>query len=365
MRSTADYYEVLGVSRDASASDIKTAYRQLARKYHPDVNGGSADATERFKKISEAYAVLSDPQKRRRYDAGGLGDFAFDGGFSSFFDIFNQAFGFNMNGARSSPGRDREAHITIELEEVLIGSERTIDYERISLCETCDGSGAAPGSQPIPCSFCAGHGQVRQRRETLLGTMTTVITCPECKGTGRVVKDPCEDCAGRGVKSIAEQLEVHIPAGIRDGQHLELRGMGDVSLDGGPPGNLYVRISVTDHPTFTRHGDHLYMPLDVTISQAALGDMVTVKAIEGEHELTIPPGIQSGTELRIKGKGLPSLGSTRRGDQVVSVRVKTPTELTDRQLELLRELAIEDGVDITPPADSSIFERVKRLFGTR
>ena len=365
MRSTADYYEVLGVGRDASASDIKKAYRQLARKYHPDVNGGSADATERFKKISEAYAVLSDPQKRRRYDAGGLGDFAFDGGFSSFFDIFNQAFGFNMSGARSSPGRDREAHITIELEEVLIGSERTLDYERIGLCETCDGSGAAAGSTPVPCSFCAGHGQVRQRRETLLGTMTTVITCPECKGTGQVVKDPCEDCAGRGVKSIAEQLEVRIPAGIRDGQHLELRGMGDVSLDGGPPGNLYVRISVTEHPTFTRHGDHLYMPLDVTISQAALGDMVTVKTIDGEHELTISPGIQSGTELRIKGKGLPSLGSNRRGDQVVSVRVKTPTELSDRQLQLLRELAIEDGVDITPPADSSIFERVKRLFGTR
>ncbi len=360
-----DYYEVLGVSRDADGHEIKQAYRRLARRYHPDVNGGSAEATERFKQISEAYAVLADPQKRRRYDAGGVSDFGFDGGLGSIFDIFNQAFGFSNMGRRAwtSPGRDLEQQLDLELEEVLTGGQRDLTYERMAPCEACKGSGAAPGSKPITCPTCGGHGQVRQRQQTILGSMVTIISCPDCGGSGEIIDEPCPECGGQGVVRTAEQLRVEIPAGIADGQHLEYAGMGDISANGGPPGNLYVRLNVADHEVFTRHGNHLYMALEISFAQAALGDTLTVPTLEGSEELQIPAGIQSGEELRLRGRGLPSLRSSRRGDQVIALRVNTPTELSDRQIELLQELAREEGTELRPPAGSGIFERVRKALG--
>jgi len=356
---------VLGVSRDADGQEIKQAYRQLARRYHPDVNGGSAEATDRFKQISEAYAVLSDQQKRRRYDAGGVFDFGFDGSMGSIFDIFNQAFGFsNMGRGRwASPGRDLEQQVDIELEEVLTGAERNLTYERMARCEACRGSGAAAGSKPVTCPTCGGHGQVRQRQETILGSMVTIVSCPDCGGTGEIIEDACPDCGGSGVARTTEQLGVEIPRGIKDGQHLEYAGMGAVSADGGPPGNLYVRVNIADHEVFTRHGNHLYMSLDISFAQAALGDTVTVPTLEGNEELQIPAGIQSGEELRLRGQGLPSLRNSRRGDEVISVRVNTPTQLTERQIELLHELAREEGTELNPPAGSGIFDRVRKAFG--
>jgi molecular chaperone DnaJ len=361
-----DYYQVLGVSRDADERDIKRAYRRLARQYHPDVNGGSAEATEKFKQISEAYVVLSDSHKRRRYDAGGVDfDFGFGtAGMGSIFDIFNQAFGFAGGGSRwATPGRDLEEHVYIELEEVLTGAQRRIEYRHIATCEACGGTGAAPGSSPAVCSTCGGHGQVRQRQQTILGTMATVVTCPDCGGTGQSIEDPCTECGGTGSAPVTEELEINIPPGIRDGQHLEYPEKGDLSPQGGPPGNLYVRIHVAEHDTFTRHNNHLHIFLDISFAQAALGDTITVPTLEGETELKISPGIQSGEELRLSGKGLPDLRNSRRGDQVISVRVKTPTQLTEAQVELLHQLAAEEGLELKSPADPTIFDRVKKAFG--
>ncbi len=364
--NTMDYYEVLGVGREADEREIKRAYRLLARQYHPDVNGGSAEATEKFKQISEAYAVLSDPQKRRRHDAGGVDfDFGFGaGGMGSIFDIFNQAFGFAGGGRRwAAPGRDLEEHVYIELEEVLTGAQRRIEYRRIATCEACDGSGAAPGSSPTVCTTCGGHGQVRQRQQTILGSMVTVVTCPDCGGAGQVIGEPCSECDGAGTAAVTEELEVTVPPGIKDGQHLEYADRGDVSAEGGPPGNLYVRTNVAKHEIFTRHNNHLHMPLDISFAQAALGDTRTVPTLEGETELEISPGIQSGEELRLAGKGLPDLRNGRRGAQVISVRVKTPTDLTEAQVELLQQLAAEEGLELRPPGDATIFDRVKKAFG--
>lgn len=361
-----DYYAVLEISRDADDREIKRAYRQLARKYHPDVNNGSEEANERFKQLSEAFAVLSDPQKRRQYDTGGTTDFGFDAGMGSIFDIFNQAFGFGFAGGRhASPGRDIEYAVDIELEEVLTGTERTVTFERVGRCEACSGSGAAPGSATATCTTCAGRGQVRQRQDTILGSMVSVVTCPECGGSGQIVDEPCEECDGKGVRRHAEDIKVTVPPGIRDGQHLEYTGLGDMSPDGGPAGNLYVRVDVRDHDAFTRHDNHLAMSLDIVFAQAALGDTITVPTIDGETDIHIQPGTQSGEEIRLRGKGLPSLRSTRRGDQVVVVKVMTPTELSDRQIELLHELASEDGIELQTPPSCGLFDRVKQLFGAK
>lgn len=358
-----DYYEVLGVSREADASDIKRAYRRLARECHPDVNGGSAEATERFKQISEAYTVLSDPEKRHRYDAGGIGGVGFDGGLDFFMEMFNQAVGFGgPRYRRPSAGRDRELGVTVTLAEVLTGAERQVQYERISLCETCNGQGAAPGSRPATCPVCHGHGQVRQRQDTILGSMVTITTCYHCGGSGNVIEETCPDCEGAGAVRTAQELTVQVPAGIEDGQHLEYAGMGDISPEGGRPGNLYVRVNVAEHDTFTRHGSHLYLPLEISFAQAALGDTVTVPTLEGSYKLEIRPGIQSGEELRLRSRGLPSLQGGRRGDLVVSIRVKTPTDLTDQQVELLRQMAAEEGIELDPPASSNLFDRVRKAF---
>lgn len=370
MNTAMDYYEILGVSKDANQSEIKRAYRRLAREYHPDVNSGSEEAQEKFKKISEAYAVLSDPSKRRQYDAGGSVDFSsgFGGrgaGANMFEELFREAFGFGFGstGGSVNVGRDLEHAVSIDLEDVLTGTERKITYQRKVECETCGGTGAAPGSSPVRCPTCGGHGQVRRRQRTLLGDMMTVTTCPECGGSGEIIQDPCPDCGGEGVASVTEELTVEVPPGIRDGQHLEYSGYGDKPPGGGRAGNLYVRVDVNEHEHFERHNNDLHLPVEISFIQAALGDRVQVPTIDGSEEIDINPGTQSGEQIRLKSRGLPGLRSSRRGDQIVTINVVTPEDLTERQIELLQEFAREEGLDLNPPPDSSFFDRVKHAFG--
>lgn len=346
-----DYYAILGVSPDASAEEIKRAYRRLAREYHPDVNGGDPEAEERFKQVGEAYAVLSDPEKRRRYDTYGgdsPADFGFADGFPDFFSIFEQAFGFGGGrGVRASIGADIHHEIEIELEEVLTGATRDISLVRQVRCQTCGGSGAKVGSTPDRCTQCQGHGRVRQMRQTLLGNMVTVVTCPQCRGQGTIIREFCEACEGHGVVRATEEFTVTVPPGIESGQHLEYEGRGDVS-ESGLAGSLYVRVTVRPHDEFIREGWHVRSVVPVHFWQAALGDTLTVRTLEGEETLHLAAGTQSGTELRLKGRGLPDLRRRGRGDHILTVQVVTPEELTAEQRELLEELARSFGHE--PPA---------------
>ncbi|MFO7947976.1 MAG: DnaJ C-terminal domain-containing protein [Armatimonadota bacterium] len=308
---------------------------------------------------------MSDPQKRRRYDSGESVDFGagFRGG-SIFEELFSQAFGFDFQGGHSVPvGQHIEQAVTVDFEDVLTGAVREIEYERVVPCDTCGGSGARPGSTPMRCPTCAGRGQVQRRQQTLLGNMVTVVTCPECGGSGQVIDDPCPECHGEGVMRSTKTLTVEIPPGIQDGQQLKYDGYGDTSADSGRAGDLYVRVDVNDHGTFERRDNHIYLPLQISVAQAALGDRITVPTLESEEEIEIRPGTETGDEIRLRGQGLPQLRNPRRGDQVVHVRVKTPADLTDRQVELLQEFAREEGIELNPPPNSSFFDRVKQAFG--
>lgn len=362
-----DYYEILGLDREASPDDIKKAYRRLAREYHPDVNNGDAAAEERFKDLGEAYTILSDPDKRRHYDHYGAtspADFGYTGGFPDIFEIFNEAFGFSGGGRRRSAGRDLQVEVNLELEEVLTGAQRVIPLSRRVHCETCRGSGARPGAAPAVCPGCQGAGRVRQVHNSLFGNMVTVVACSRCGGQGQVITDPCEACEGSGRTVSEEEFTVDIPPGIESGQHLEYEGSGDAG-EGGPPGSLYVRVTVAPHPHLIRDGIHLHSLLTVSFPQAALGDRVTVTALEGETEVTVPAGVQSGEQIRLAGKGLPHLRRRGRGDQIITVRVVTPSPLTERQRELLEQLAVElgDGPPAAPPETKSFFERLKETLG--
>jgi molecular chaperone DnaJ len=337
-----DYYTILGVSRDASAEEVKRAYRRLAREHHPDVNGGDAAAEERFKEVGEAYAVLSDPEKRRRYDTYGgdsPADFGFADGFPDFFSIFEQAFGFGGGGGqRVTVGRDLQHDLELELEEVLTGATRTISLQRQIRCETCGGSGARPGSTPETCAQCQGQGRVRQMRQTLLGNMVTVVPCQPCRGQGFIIREFCEACQGRGVGRGTEDFTVSVPPGIESGQHLEYEGRGDVS-ESGLPGSLYVRITVKPHDEFVRDGRHVRSVLPVHFWQVALGDTLDVRTLEGGERLHLAAGTQSGAELRLKGQGLPDLRRRGRGDHIYTVQVVTPEHLSAEQRGLLEDLA--------------------------
>lgn len=339
-----DYYEILGVDRDASTREIKKAYRKLARQYHPDVNNGHPEAEKKFKAISEAYAVLSDRQKRHSYDRYGArgGEWSFDGGLD-IFEIFEQAFGGNpfARTSRRRRGRSIQAEVSITLEEVLNGTTRTIAYSHLGTCEHCGGSGVEPGSSKQRCPTCGGTGQVRQRRQSLLGVMTTVTTCPDCGGQGEVVEEYCRQCGGQRAVEREEKQEVEIPAGIADSQELVIRGAGDV-VPGGQAGDLYIAVSVQPHELFERDGNDLYTHLTVSFSQAALGDTVVIPTLEGEAELEIPPGTQPGTLLRLANQGLTRMRSSQRGDLIVHIQVAVPRKMTPRQRELLQELTAEE-----------------------
>jgi molecular chaperone DnaJ len=373
MPDRKDYYEVLGVTREASEKDIKSAYRKLAMKYHPD-QSKAADAEERFKEISEAYAVLSDPDKRRQYDQFGhagidstysqedlfrgvnfedlLRGFGF--GSESIFDLF-------FGGARRRgpvPGRDLRYELELTLEQAASGLETNIDVPRMEVCTTCGGSGAKPGTSPVKCGNCGGTGQVTRTQSTPFGRIMTSTTCTKCGGRGEIITVPCQDCSGSGRVRRTRKISVKVPPGVDDGQHLRLRGQGEASPSGGLPGDLYVFINILPHPHFQRVESDLLLEVPVSFTQAALGTEIEVPTLNGRASLRVPAGTQSGTVFRLRGKGMPRLHGVGSGDLHVKVNLKVPKALTDRQRQLLESLALEFGEE--KPAESK--EKDKSLI---
>ncbi len=353
MAEKRDYYEVLGVDRSAGADEIKKAFRKQAKKYHPDLNPDNKEAEAKFKEINEAYEVLSDSEKKQRYDqfghagvdpnfgaGGGFG--GFDGGFD-FGDIFEGFFGGGFGGGRSARrnapkrGADLETQVTITFEEAAFGCEKEINLYRVEYCDECDGSGAKAGSEVVTCSTCGGSGQVRSTQRTILGNMSTVTTCTTCGGKGKIVKDPCGKCAGKGKVRKSRTIKVKIPAGIDHGQSISLSGQGNVGDQGAPAGNLFVAVAVQPHELFQRNNYDVLCEVPITFVQAALGAELEVPTLDGKVKYTIPEGTQTGTVFRLKGKGIPMLRKSGRGDQYVKVNVEIPTHLSAKQKDLLRE----------------------------
>jgi molecular chaperone DnaJ len=363
-----DYYEILGVARDAAPEEIKKAFRKLAHQHHPDKNAGNESAEERFKEIGEAYEVLSNPEKRQSYDRFGAagpgrgfeGFGGFDPGFGSIFDDIFEGF-FGGRSGRSSRaahrGADLRYNLIIRFEEAALGVEKSIVVPRLESCPACQGSGAKAGSQPIVCKGCRGTGQVRFSQ----GFLTVSQTCSQCRGEGRVIEHPCQTCRGLGQAKAERTLTVKIPAGVETGTRLKLSGEGETGVRGGPPGDLYVVLTVQEHPIFTRQGDDLYCEIPVKFTQAALGTQIEIPTISGRTTLKIPPGAQTGAEVRIKGRGLPNVRGYGRGDLVARIFVEVPTHLTAKQRDLLEQYArLENGAG--SPLVEGFWEKVKSLF---
>ncbi|MDK2822668.1 MAG: molecular chaperone DnaJ [Clostridia bacterium] len=374
-----DYYEVLGINKDASETDIKKAYRKLARQYHPDVNPGDKEAEVKFKEVKEAYEVLSDPEKRARYDQfghsgvdpNGFGGFGTQD-FGGFGDIFDMFFGGGFGGqTRRGPrkGADLRYDLTIEFEEAAFGTEKTITIPRWETCSQCEGSGARKGTRPETCPKCKGTGQVAHTQRTPLGHFQTIRTCPECEGEGKVIKNPCPECKGKGKVRNNKKVQIKIPAGVDTGSRLRMAGEGEAGELGGPPGDLYIFITVKPHKYFIRHDDDIYYELPITFVQAALGAEIEIPTLEGKVKFKIPEGVQTDTIFRLKGKGIRNVQGYGKGDQHVKVKVVTPRNLTSEQKELLKKFAgtlgehqhhIEE--DEASPKEKSFFERVKDAF---
>ena len=353
-----DYYEVLGVGRDASDSDLKGAFRRLARQYHPDVND-SPDAEERFKEINEAYAVLSDTERRAAYDryghagvrgAGGTPDFTVD--FSDFADIFGEFFGFGRAAGQSRNvprrGADLQYRMDLTFEEAVFGIDKEIEITRDEVCSRCNGNRAEPGTSPVQCTTCNGRGEVRQARQTILGSMVQVTTCPSCGGSGTTIESPCNNCSGRGLERQTLKKVVTVPAGVDNGNQIRLAGEGQPGTNGGPNGNLYIIINVKSHRYFRRRERDILLDLEVNVAQATLGADVPVPTIDGEAMLKIPSGTQPGKVLRMRGKGVPHLRGNGRGDQLVMVNVNVPKSLTSEQRQIFEDLAASLGSEVRP-----------------
>lgn len=384
MPTKRDYYEVLEVSRDADAVEIKRAYRKLALKFHPDnYKGEKAEGEAKFKELAEAYEVLSDEQKRARYDqfgheglrGSGMHDFS-SMGFGDIFSMFEEIFGGGVGGGgrrgrgstgRSRRGLDLETEVELSLEEVATGTEQTLEFERMDLCEACGGSGAKPGTQPDRCETCGGYGQVQQRVNSFFGVSVRVTPCPNCNGQGQWIRQKCPDCSGSGRSRKQRTLTVHIPAGIRDGQVVRVRGEGEPGQGPGGEaagnlrGDLHVYVRVTPHPLLARRGDDLLCQVPVSYSTAALGGTVKVPTLTGPEDLDIPAGSQNGELLTLKRRGLPSLQGGRTGDQHVQLFIEVPRKLSARQKDLLRQLAECDG-DSTESQRKSFLETLKSYF---
>jgi molecular chaperone DnaJ len=370
LNNKRDYYEVLGISREASDQEIKSSYRKLALKYHPDKNPGDKSAEENFKEAAEAYSVLSDPEKRSRYDR--FGHSGMQGGFSGFDpatfgdfgDILGDLFGFGdiFGGGRRRGGPERGADLRYDLKisfrEAAFGLKTKVKIPRNETCEECSGRGTAKGKQPVTCMVCRGTGQVRYQQ----GFFSISRTCNQCNGSGRIIKDPCQSCQGRGIVRREKVLEVKIPAGVDNGVRLRIQAEGEAGTLGGPPGDLYVVIFVEEHPFFQRQGNNIYCQIPIGLTQAVLGAELTVPTLEGEEKLKIPEGTQSGTVFRLRNKGIVSLGERGRGDQFVTVNVVIPSKLNKEQRHLFEQLAkISKEDDLTQ--ERTIFEKVKDIFG--
>ena len=378
MADKRDYYEVLGISKGASDDEIKKAHRKLAKKYHPDLNKDNPEAAEKFKELNEAYEVLSDKDKRAKYDqfgfagvdpnyGGGGGGFGGFGGFDmgdlgGIFDAFFGGGGGSSRSRRNAPqrGETLQQRLMLSFEEAAFGCEKEITIGRVESCEACGGSGAAPGTSAETCSRCRGSGTVTQTQRTPLGMFQTQSPCPECRGTGKIIKTPCKKCAGKGKVRNSRTLKVKIPAGIDDGQSIQLRGQGGAGTNGGPAGDVIVTIGIRPHPLFTREGSDVLCEIPISFTQAALGVTLQVPTIDGKIEYQVPEGTQTGTVFRMRGKGIQNVNGRGRGDQFVRVNIEVPKNLSQKQKDLLREF--EESSNANHTARQSWWDKVQNAF---
>jgi molecular chaperone DnaJ len=381
-QSKRDYYEVLGISRNADEAEIKKAYRKLAKQYHPDVNPGDKDAEAKFKEISEAYEILGDPQKRSRYDqfghagvdpngfgnaGAGFGGFDF-GGFSDIFETFESFFGGSGFGrssrSRTGPqkGADLKYSVEISFEEAAFGVEKEISMSRHENCSKCGGSGSKPGTSPATCKKCGGTGQIQNKHATPFGQFIDVRACDMCRGEGKIITDPCPECKGMGKVRKTFKKKINIPAGIDDGQIITSRGDGEPGTRGGPPGDLFITVSVKPHPIFRRQGYDVVCEIPITFVQAAIGAELEVPTLDGKVRYSIPEGTQTGTIFRLKNKGIPYLRGNGRGDQYVKVEIEVPKKLNEKQKELLKEFAALSGDEVYEQR-KGFFDKMKDALG--
>ena len=380
MADKRDFYEVLGLKKGASEADIKKAFRQMAKKYHPDVNPGDKNAEAKFKEVNEAYDILSDSQKRARYDqfghagvdpnasagpfGGGFGGADFDLG-----DIFDSFFGGGFGGRSSSRSRssaqrgaDIKQRVDLTFEEAAFGVEKEIHLSKNVKCEKCGGSGTKDGSSPVACPACNGTGQTQVKQNTPFGQFSTIKTCESCRGEGKIIQNPCDHCGGSGTIRKSSKLSVSIPAGIDNGQSISLRGEGEPGLRGGPNGDLYVTVSVRKHPLFTRDGVDVICEMPITFAQAALGSEVEVPTLDGKVKYSIPEGTQTGAVFRLRNKGIPHLRGNGRGDQFVKTVIEVPKKLNDKQKKALRDFAELSGDDVYEQR-RGFFDKMRQNFG--
>lgn len=373
--SKRDYYEVLGINRNATDQEIKKAFRQLAKKYHPDLNPNNKEAEQKFKEINEAYEVLGDPEKKAKYDRfGHAGVNGQNGGFSQGFegfggfgDIFEDIFdmfggGFSTT-RKNSPkkGADIEFRLDIEFEEAAFGTEKEIAYNRTENCSKCNGTGAEPGTKKSTCPKCNGTGEVKYAQSTPFGKFVRVGTCDRCNGAGEIIEKPCSNCAGTGKEKKVRRINIKIPAGVDNGSIIPLRGEGEAGSKGGPPGDLYVHIKVKPHDIFKRKGNDIYCEVPISFVQAALGAEIDIPSLDGEFKHAIPEGTQTDTVFKFKNKGIPNVRGYGRGDQYVKVIVQVPTKLNEKQKELLKQFAIEYGEKVNDNK-KGFFDKVKDAF---
>lgn len=375
MASERDYYEILGVNKNANADELKNAFRNLARKYHPDINK-SPEAEEKFKEINEAYQVLSDPDKRAAYDrygkagVSGVGN-GFDYSAVDLSDILGDLFGFGGFGGfggsrtqqRNAPrrGADLQTSVTLQFEEACFGVDKEILFSRDEKCSRCHGTGAEPGTNPRRCTTCNGSGEIKTNRQTMFGSMVQVATCPTCGGRGETIPTPCTQCHGRGIERKTVKKTISVPAGVDTGTRIRMSGEGQLGENNGPSGDLYVDVRVNQHKFFRRHDFDIQMDMNINIAQATLGDDITVPTIDGSEKLKIPAGTQPGKVFTLKGKGVPYLRSNGRGDQKVIINVVVPSTLTPEQRDLMEQLAATLGSEVVPQ-DKSFWDRIKEAI---
>lgn len=385
MADKRDYYEVLGVDKNADDAEIKKAYRVLAKKYHPDINPGDKEAEAKFKEASEAYAVLSDHEKRQKYDqfghaafdgSGGAGAGGFDFNFEDMGDIFGDIFGGMFGGGRSQrnsngpqKGANLRTSVRVTFEEAAFGCEKEIELTLKDECTTCHGTGAKAGTTPVTCTKCGGKGQIVFTQQSLFGMVRNVQTCPECKGKGKIIKEKCPDCYGTGYKSSRKKIQVSVPAGIDNGQSIRIRGKGEPGINGGERGDLLVEVVVSRHPIFERQDYTIYSTSPITFAQAAMGGDVRIKTIDGDVLFNIKPGTQTNTKIRLKGKGIPTLRNKQvRGDQIVTLIVQVPERMTAEQKEALRAFDDAMGGSLNvgkEEKDKTKEEKKKRVYSIK